>query len=143
MKEQLVPCTTAVGTIQGRDAFFLDAIEHAFTPVRVRFRGELNNSLCSAPASANEFTPYILSFYDVLAFKMEEIDFSTRRNRSSFAEVKPSLWLEWLDTQDKARQIVSTHKHFFLVTYDYIFDIIAKRYELDLTEANNCHEEVK
>lgn len=137
MDEHFAPCTTVVGFIHGRDAFFLDDVHHEPKHLHLTFRGELTSSLCSIPPSTDDFVPYQLSFFEVLAFKMEEIDFSSRRNRSSFAEIKQSQWRKQLQMSDATKRLSAMHKHFSLVTYDHIFDIIAKSYDLIITNIDN------
>lgn len=130
--ETYVPCTTIVGTIHGRDAIYLDTAQYAPSETSITLVGELNSSLCSAPPSGVEWLAYVLIFRGVVAFRTTEIDLSGWRGTSSFDEVRDSAWLRRLRAQDRTQRLGPRHRHYYVMTYDDGFDIIAKSYHLEI-----------
>lgn len=68
---------------------------------------------------------------------MTEIDVSGWRGRSSFDEIQRSSWLADLQARDDTQKLSPRHKHFYIMTYDHVFDIIAKSYHLEATDEPN------
>lgn len=128
--EQYIPCETLVGIIAGRDAIFLDDVHYTPNALRLTLRGDLNANLCSLNKGEAEWIAYELTFLGVVAFRMIEIDLSGWRGLSSFDEVRHSSWLGELLAHDEAQSLSSRHNHFYVMTYDHVFDIIAKSYSL-------------
>ena len=128
--EQYVPCETVVGIIAGRDAIYLDDVQYTPSALCLTLRGDLNGSLCSQNKGGAEWITYELTFLGVFAFRMIEIDLSGWRGQSSFDKVRNSTWLSELLAHDKTQSLSSRHNHFYVMTYDHVFDIIAKSYSL-------------
>lgn len=128
--EQYVPCETVVGIIAGRDAIYLDDVHYTPSALRLTLRGDLNASLCSQNKGGAEWIAYELVFLGIFAFRMIDIDLSGWRGQSSFDEVHNSAWLGELLAHDETQSLSSRHNHFYVMTYDHVFDIIAKSYSL-------------
>lgn len=126
---------TTVGVIRGRDALFLDEAHYLPTSLRLVLRGDLTCSLCSLPPATTNFTPYELSFLGVCAFQVVELELNGWQGESSFDEVHQSIWLTQLSLQDHQQTLNPKHRHYAVQTYDYVFNVIAKSYQLWLPSA--------
>ena len=134
MEEIFEPIETEVGIISGRDAIFLDEIKFDYRNSRVGFLGELNSVLCSKKRENNEWIKYSLTFFGVLSFQMVELDFADFRGKSSFDLVQNSKWTNEFRKFDSASKVKPEHKHYFLQTYDDIFEIVSLNFELKLLD---------
>jgi hypothetical protein len=130
VSEHYVPCETVVGITAGRDAIYLDGVHYTPSELRLTLQGDLTGSLCSQNEDGAAWIAYKLTFLGVLAFQMIEIDLSRWRGQSSFDEVRQSVRLGAVQAQDETQSVSSRHKHFYVMTYDHVFDIIAKIYQL-------------
>jgi hypothetical protein len=136
MPEQYVPCDTVVGVIAGRDAIYLDTFQYSPDAASITMAGTINGNLCSRNTDRTRWFAYTLVLHGVFAFKMTEIDVGGWRGRSSFDEVVNSSWLADLRARDDTHKLSSRHKHYYIMTYDQVFDTITKSYELSVaTEA--------
>lgn len=63
---------------------------------------------------------------------MIELDFEDFKGKSSFDEVKNSDWIAEMQRVDSASKVKSDHKHYFLKTYDDIFEMVSRNYELKI-----------
>lgn len=137
MKEETFePIETEVGIIFGRDAIFLDEIDFDYSQNKVVLSGELNGSLCSKLHEKSEDIKYSLTYFGILSFQMIELDFADFRGQSSFDLVQNSKWISEFRKRDSAGKVRPEHKHYFLQTYDEIFEIISLSFELKLLEVN-------
>ena len=120
------PIETPVGVVRGRDAIFLDALLHEGDLSALECAGELSATLCDSYTGSANWIGFKLKFLHVPFFRGWEIEaypFKLEK-QSSFDLVKDSTLLRELDTQK--------HKHYVLSTYDYIYEIVAKNFELTL-----------
>lgn len=94
--------------------------------------GKFNGSLFSIPAE-EKWIPYELTFEWVLASKITELDTWESQqnwyNESSFDEVIDSEWLKSLSRNRKLE-----HKHFIILTYDDVIEVICKSFNLVLSK---------
>ncbi len=139
MKELFEPIETDVGIISGRDAIFLNEIKFDYSKQSVGFYGKLNSHLCSKSVDKNEWIKYSLTFVGILSFQMVELDFADFRGKSSFDLVLNSKLLKNFEKYDSANKVKSEHKHYFLQTYDDIFEIICLSFELKLLESREMN----
>lgn len=134
MKHKFIPIETEVGIISGRDAIYLNEIKFDYSKQNINFIGELNLGLCSKTIDKDEFIKYSLTFYGVLYFQMVELDFTYFPNGSSFDLVEDSNILNKFKEYDSARKVKPEHNHYFLHTYDDVFEIVSLNFELKLLE---------
>ena len=135
MGEIFEPIETEVGIIFGRDAIFLDEVDFDYSNNKVVFYGELNSGLCSKITGKDEWIKYSLTFFSILGFQMIELDFSDFRGKSSFDLVQNSNWINEFKKHDSANKVKTEHNHYFLQTYDDIFEIVSVGFELKLLES--------
>ena len=121
-----------LGALSGRDAIFLDSFSQDEFG-NLTFCGEINSTL-SENSQGKKFVPYTLKFSGVIAYYACELDTYYDKyavgEESSFDVVEKSKWLAALpsrDGEDKA-----SRKHYRLYTYDFVYNIIAKDYEMNL-----------
>jgi hypothetical protein len=57
---------------------------------------------------------------------MVEYDFAQLKGKSSFDEIKKSEWISEMQKFDFDSKVKPEHKHYFLQTYDDIFEIVCK-----------------
>jgi hypothetical protein len=122
---------TNVGIINGRDAIYLNLAEHKNNTLI--FYGEINSELLDIKNIGNDdFIKYILKFDDVIFYKCYELDFyNSTQLKSSFDNIKNSKLIEELKLKN-TEKITNKHKHYRLATYDYIYEIIASAYTLNI-----------
>lgn len=133
MKEISKPIITDVGRIWGRDAIFLDKV-NMINEETFQLIGEFNGTLCSNIKN-KEYIRYNITFKNVILFKMIELDFDESNKESSFDEVENSnviVHLKNKDNQRKTGKIDDSFKHYIFSTYDTVFEIIGKSFELIL-----------
>ncbi len=104
---------------------YLDAIKFPDGPDTLVLEGEINGDLCET-RTAGKFIPYQLTFYGVMALKMLELDSWQwdGQTTSSFIEVQESSWIQALEGK-----VTSSHKHYFVLTYDNVFEVVCSRFE--------------
>ncbi len=126
------PINTAYGILNGRDSIFLDEVSMSNRTNHLHLKGEFNGSLLSIPAE-EKWIPYELTFEWVLASKITELDTWESQqnwyNESSFDEVIDSEWLKSLSRNRKLE-----HKHFIILTYDDVIEVICKSFNLVLSK---------
>jgi hypothetical protein len=120
-----VPIQTSLGELHGRDCMFLDAIKFPDGPGILVLEGEINGNLCGI-RTAGKFIPYQLTFYGIMALKMLELDSWQwdGQTTSSFIEIQESSWIQALEGK-----VTSSHKHYFVLTYDSVFEVVCSRFE--------------
>lgn len=130
-----IPIKTSLGELSGRDCIFLDAIKFPNGPTVLVLEGEVNGSLCDSPWDG-KYIPYVLTFRGVLALKMIELDSWKWDGQiiSSFFEIQESSWIQELEGK-----VTTEHKHYLVITYDDVFEIVCDQFEFQadhaLTEA--------
>lgn len=130
--EKVIPIETAAGLLQGRDCIFLDTcLQNDLNDLI--FKGTINGALTD---QAREWLPYQLTFRGVLAYFSCELD--TYQNLagkdfldgSSFDLIRESKWLRTLPIRNDYDQ--NDYRHYRLLTYDVVYNIIARSYDLTI-----------
>lgn len=98
------PIETEIGILRGRDAIHLESFEYELHGL-LRLSGEFNGKLASKPV--DKFVKYVLTFKNVLAFKVIELDSWNFECASSFDEIVDSEWCRIL-----GGKITPFHKHY-------------------------------
>ncbi len=132
------PIQTAVGAIFGRDAIFLDLMTQD-GPV-CSFSGELNGNLCNAGESADKYIPFQIVFHGVRALHCWELDVYPRQAElvvASFYVLKNSAWVRSLCETCERDDTPRTLSHYVFGTYDYIYELVALRFEMTLGDARD------
>lgn len=126
--------TREVGIINGRDAVFLDEFKQTFDNIHnCIFKGTVNSKLIETKKGKDDIS-YILTFRNVIYYQCCEIDtyINEVKMNSSFDLVENSNLMKELKNGRKSSKIKEEHKHYVLQTYDYVYDIIAIGYELEI-----------
>jgi hypothetical protein len=125
---------TDLGIINGRDAIYLDLVEHKNNVLT--FSGEINSELIGKNITgSNDFIKYTLSFFETIFYKCWELDYYDNEKllASSFDVVNDSKLIEEINLLEnirKNKKITENHKHYILATYDYIYEIVSSKYIL-------------
>lgn len=133
MSEIAIPIITEVGKIWGRDAIFLDKV-NVVNESTFQLIGEFNGALCSN-LKDNEDRKYKITFFHVHLFKMIELDYDDTEYESAFDLLENSkelLKMKNIDKTEHLGKIDDSYKHYIFRTYDTVFEIIGKQYELTL-----------
>lgn len=105
---------------------YLDEVKLEGPVNTVTLLGELNGNLCS-DKQPEQWIRYRLEFKGVLALRVVELDSRSWEGQSSFDEVMESDWI-----RDLGGKVTEANRHFVLQTYDDVFDVICREYELTL-----------
>ena len=135
MIETVVPIITEVGEVYGRDAIFLHKVD-VINESTFELTGDFNGTLCSNLKDGDD-PKYRLTFKGVYLFKMIELDFDEIEYKSSFDLIRNSrkiLRLKAWDKENSIGKIDDTFNHYVFRTYDTVFEIIGKGFELKLEE---------
>ena len=133
MKETII--LKELGKIYGRDAVYLDEIN--FTePKKIVLKGEFNSSLCEKKITKNKFIPFFLTFKQVLHFSMTEVDFVKYdgSNVGNISKVKDSPKIKEFSKRIEAHKLTNNHIHYVIETYDYVVEIIAISFDLEIED---------
>jgi hypothetical protein len=117
------PIETSLGVLYGRDALYLDDATLTDKNGRLILRGAITQFAKNTEETG--FINYTLTFNGVLASKMIELDSTDYEWESSFEEILDSDWIRGLGGKVRA-----SHRHIFLQTYDYVFDVVCESFEL-------------
>lgn len=126
-----VAINTHIGYLEGRDCIYLKkVIQDEFDDLI--FECKLNGHLVSSLKN-DEWLNCVLTFKSVIYYQSCEIDtyfnqMDFLNTKSSFDEIKDSQLLK--DTPIRQDVNKDRHHHYVVHTYDFIFDILAKEYEL-------------
>lgn len=123
------PAETELGIFKGRDAIYLDELRHTFSPSTLLFSGEFNGRLCSDYSGKTRWIKYDLKFLNVVSYKCWELDTCPILNATCFDVVQESSWIHELS--------VPGYRHYVLATYDFIYEIVASNFELNLGPERN------
>jgi hypothetical protein len=130
MAETIVPVITDAGEIWGRDAIFLTDID--LTEGHLQLKGYLRASACTG-LSGDIDSAYTITFPGYLSVKVTELDFDAKEYTSSFDEILNSDEINKLIEMDRAESIYkidNSYRHFIFRTYDLVFEVISKSFEL-------------
>jgi hypothetical protein len=121
-----LPIETPYGVLHGRDAIYLDRVTLADRTRTLVLEGSVSR-ITKQPLDVG-FAAYSLRFSGVLAFRCVELDSTHWEWDASFEEILESDWVRTL-----GGKITPKHRHFFVQTYDDVFDIICEQYEFTPT----------
>ena len=124
---KMIPIETEVGIMQGRDCIFLDKVSLPNTST-LKLKGGINGNLCSKGIDDKEYS-YTLTFKGIIALKITELESSNTSGTSSFDECIKSKWLGEISEGDK---FTNKHKHYFLQTYDDVFEVICDNFLFEI-----------
>jgi len=113
---------TELGEFKGRNAIYLDYEIYSHVDSSLSFLGEVNGTLCSEVQS-DDFIPYNIKFKDVRNHKKITID-------------------EWYSLDEPIHERASSFysinngddRKFFFKTYDWVFEVWAKDYEISFDQ---------
>jgi hypothetical protein len=135
MVQQIQVIQTQYGELHGRDTIHLDNIHFDYHPNVLTLIGQINALNLVGDYDDKEWLDFEFTFKDVLVMQMIELDswWTTapkewNRNGSSFDEMLHSEWL--LSWGGKVQP--DKHRHFILVTYDDVFQIICEDVEIHI-----------
>lgn len=144
--EKFIPVETdELGVLRGRDCIFLDSVQENDIGDLV-FKGEINGSLLEGNNTKyiKNYIKYSLTFKSVMAYFACELDTyfnlfnSSSLSTSSFDLIDNSKWLQSLPIKQDIDK--SIYKHYRLVTYDRVYDIVAASYNLEIRDVSGCIE---
>ena len=120
---------TPAGIIKGRDGIYLDQIDQSFYPSTLLFTGDINGALCDKNTNKKEWIPYKLKFLNVIAYECQELD-SCYWEKDILSCFDESLvpFFEGNTNYD------AQYRYFYLSTYDYMFKIVAKNFEIEVDQ---------
>jgi hypothetical protein len=127
--------TEEVGYINGRDAVFLDEFKQIFNDTQnCIFKGTFNTKKIESEMRENDYLQYILSFKNVVYYQCCELDTYINEVKldSSFDMIDNSNLIKDLKNGRQSSKVKKEHKHYVFATYDYVYDIIATDYNLEI-----------
>jgi hypothetical protein len=122
-----IPIETPFGILKGRDAIHLDHVIFEDRTNKVVLKGAVTR-VTRKPLNV-DFTGFSLRFHGVLAFRCLELDSSHWDWESCFEEIGDSDWVQTL-----GGKVTPKHRHFFVQTYDDVFDIVCSGYEFSVQQ---------
>jgi hypothetical protein len=121
--EKLTGLNTELGTLKGRDAIFLEKI--LFNNEReVTLIGEFNSQI----GDRN----FEMTFKGIVYFSAIELDFDKRGQVESLGTIENSERLKVFRSMDHSRKTHDEHRHYYVRTYDTVFEIISAKFELTI-----------
>ena len=129
MSVQHLPIVTPLGQLRGRDCIYLDDVESNEVECSVTLHGEISGPLVEIDP-CDEFIGFSLTFHGVSYFAQTALDESDCDWDSSFEE-RLGTELLWKARGNEAL------RHFFVQTYDDVFDVLCTSYLLSLETAND------
>lgn len=122
--------TTPIGILRGRDAIYLDSSEYRRPNLSVT--GTLNGPL--ATAATAEWYKYVIEFSGVLWSCVTELEtwYDIHRDEetsSSFFETVGHGWKKQF-----GQALSDNYRKFTLFTYDDVYEVICKQYEIQVNE---------
>ena len=130
-----IPIETDLGVLRGRDCIYFSKAEQDEMD-NLTFTGDINGALVDKHRNEKDWFPYQLTFRRVLACFSCELD--TYENLagsgclagSSFDLIEDSAWLRSLPMRSDFDK--SQYKHFRLLTYDVVYDIVAVSHQMNI-----------
>lgn len=126
---------TPLGELYGRDCIYLNNVNYNYKQRVLILKGFINNYVSDKTLLDAKFSKYILTFTDVLALKVLELDsweeimdYDDYMNvESSFDEVLNSSWIKKL-----GGKVTSNYHHYLIQTYDDVFEVVCLNYQFQL-----------
>ncbi len=122
---KIEPIITEIGIISGRDAIYLNDLT-MLNEMTFRLSGKIIRAV---------ERKYTITFKKVHLFKIVELDFDEIECQSSFDKVVNSVQLDKMievDKQESIGKIDNSFRHYVFRTYDSVFEIICKEFDLQL-----------
>ena len=114
---------TQLGYLNGRNCIFLGDALFKKGVSELLLKGEINQNLCSKKLQGLD-VPFSITFFDILALKIVELDSWDYCSSSCFDEVIDSSWM-----QELSGKVNENYHHFLFQTYDDVFEVVCLRYE--------------
>lgn len=120
---------TELGIIAGRNAIYLDHLNTGLYPLTLELSGAISRNLCSIQSRPERFIKYRLRFHNVVSYTCCELDnfLQSRYLKSSLNEVQDSELVN-------QRNLVATHRHYIVATYDHVLEVVASSYEFKILD---------
>lgn len=119
--EQLKGLNTELGIIKGRDSIYLDKITF-IKEDELTLSGEFN--------SDKGDRKFEMNFKGVVFLLTVELDFDKRGQMESLATVENSERIKEFKRLDHSSKINDRHRHYYVRTYDTVFEIVSSGFEL-------------
>jgi hypothetical protein len=123
---ETIAIKTQLGILNYRDTIIVKLLETSVLPLNLTIIGTIDGNQCSIKTDDRNI-PFNLNFNSIIMFNCFKLDYSLVDvyTKSSFDEVINSALSEKM-------KLLNSHKHFIVSTYDYVFEVIATDYELQL-----------
>lgn len=118
--ENVTGLKTEVGLLEGRDAIYLEKIVFE-GETKVTLTGELN---------LDNGRNFEMTFGGVIYFSAIELDFDDRGQVESLGTIDNSEKLKAFKTRDHSRKTNDRHRHYYIRTYDTVFEIVSDTFRL-------------
>ena len=119
--ERVSAINTEFGNILGRDAIYLD---------QILFKSE-NELTLFIELNINDFEKKVkIEFKGILFVSIVELDFDNRNILESLAVIENSIKINEFKIKNHSSKINDKHKHYYIRTYDTVFEIIADYFNL-------------
>jgi hypothetical protein len=129
MPRRFKPIETPLGFVHGRDGIYLDEVIFRDRTNTLVLIGSFNTSHCSAaPKDIIDFDSFRMTFNEVLAVQIIELDSWDFQCESSFDEILDSEWIRSL-----GGKVTATDRHFLIQTYDDVIEVVCGDFEIELT----------
>jgi len=127
------PIKTSIGLLVGRDAIYLDGIEHNYGDRTVVFSGEINATLASDYHGIAKWLGYRIAFAGVDALRMTELDCYDN-------EVHLASSFDRVPVPTMGSRIESCQQY-VLATYDHVFELMAIGHEFIITGERQAEQD--
>ena len=135
--------TSELGELHGRDCIYLTSCKFDNYDNLI-IKGDINGQLVERRNNEKHWFPYTLKFKRVITYFSCEVD--TYENLSGirffdfscFDIIENSKWLNAFPIRSDFDK--SIYKHFRVFTYDYVYDILAVSYEMEVNIAHPNEE---
>jgi hypothetical protein len=121
--EKLTGINTEIGIIKGRDAIYLD---------KILFSKETELTLTGEFSYDKWDKKFEMTFKGIVFLSTIELDFDKRGQNESLAVVEDSETIKEFKKLDHSSKINDRYKHYYIRTYDTVFEIISDRFELTI-----------
>jgi hypothetical protein len=118
--EKLIGINTELGIIKGRE-IYLD---------KIIFNNETELTLTGEFSSKSGDKKFEMNFKGVLFLSTIELDFDKHEQMESLATVEYSEKIIEFNKLDNSSKINDRHKHYYVRTYDTVFEIICDSFNL-------------
>lgn len=120
-----IPIETEVGIINGRDAIYLESVQHSIHPSQLTIAGKLNTILCSRYVGGKDWIDYKIRFLNVCVYKCYELDMY-----GAETEIKSNF--DYIQNPNWSFSLPKNYMVYVFSTYDYIYEIACSEYILEI-----------